>query len=73
MSLRVEKASFIFDRRRRSIREWAVFRIAFFVGLLVLLTAFDIDEEADGFCVKGDSEIDVDAVFLRLLGDWTSG
>jgi hypothetical protein len=66
--LSVEKAPFILDRRRRSMREWAVLRMAFLVGLPVLLTCVDDEEEAD-FCVECGSETGFDVVFLRLLGD----
>lgn len=75
MSLRVEKASFILERRRRSISEWAVLRMAFLVGLLALLTLVEEEEEEelDSFCVDGGSDVDVEFVFLRLLDDWVSG
>lgn len=67
MSLSVEKASFIFDRRRRSMREWAVLRIDFFVGLLALLPWFD-EDDAENFGSGCGSEADVVVIFLRLLG-----
>jgi hypothetical protein len=65
----VEKASFIFERRRRSIKEWAVLRMAFLVGLLALLPWADVEEgDKDDFCIVG-SGTDVEFTFLLLLGD----
>jgi hypothetical protein len=54
------------------MREWAVLRMAFLVGLLVLLTRVDDEQEAD-FCMEGGTGTEVVVVFLRLLDDWSSG
>jgi hypothetical protein len=66
----MEKASFIFERRRRSMREWAVLRMAFLVGLLPPGAVAGKEEELTVLATVEVVDLEAeDAVFLRLFGD----